>query len=221
MIKYIFKHIRRGIISNILFCLLLGLAGAMLCISAGLWFSAFYALQDLDDTLTTIAVPDSFHIERFAESNDISYEEVIQSIRESIYTSDLLSRDTRRIFNAVANDINPVALRATGLGLDPRLVAYSARPIAAFVVTCEKIDYNHHLFYDWDEETSEQISYIQREAYGSFTVDEVLHLNDEYSIPRFLNIAFHANPDGSHPFEIRQQYVVMGAYTPGGGFTTA
>jgi len=176
-------------------------------------------MRTLDDTLTTIAIPDQFHIDRFTETSGASQDEIITTIRETIYKSDLLERDSRRIFNAIADDINPVSLRVTGLGLDPRLAAYSARPIAALVVTCEKIDFNYYYMDYPDEETSEQIKYIYRTAYGSFRVEEALHLNEEYSKPRFLNIEFYANPDGSHPFELRQQYIVMGEYTQGGGFS--
>ena len=219
MIKYIIKHIRRGIISNILFCLLLGLAGALLCISAGLWFSSFYALRDLDDTITTIAMPDPFFIEQFAEDNEISRDEVLHYLRETVYGSGLFLQDDRRIFNAIADDIRPIPLRATGVGVEPSMIAYTAKPIAAFVVTCEKIDSNHHYVNYFDEETGENLSYINRVNFGAFYVDDVIFLNDAYTKPRYINITFNLNPDGSSPFELRKQYIVMGNYTPGGGFT--
>ena len=218
MTKYIFKHIRRGVISNVLFCLLLGLAGALLCISAGLWFSSYYALRDLDDSLTTIAMPDMFHIERFAEEHNIPESEIIQNIRETIYSSGLLKQDSRRIFNAIAEDIGPIPLRAAGLGLEPMMAAFTSQPIAAFIVNCEKLDYTHHYISYWDEETEEYVAYIQRVHFASFYVDDVLYLHEDYSHPRYINISFNINPDGSTPFELREKYVVMGTYNPGGGF---
>jgi len=219
MIKYIFKHIRRGIISNVLFCLLLGLAGALLCISAGLWFSSYFAIRDLDDLITTIAIPDQFLIERYTEENEIPEQEIIQTIRDEVYGSGLLDRDTRRIFNAVSDDVYPIPLRATGFGIDPILAAYSAKPFASLVVSCEKVDTTHYFIHYQDEETGEIITYIQRIHYAAFYVEDVIFLHDDYTRPWYINIEFALNPDGSAPFDVGKQYVVVGSYTPGGGFT--
>jgi len=218
MIKYILKHISRGIVSNILFCLLLGLAGALLCISAGLWFSSYFAIRDLDDTITTIAMPDPFHIERFTEENEISFTEVIQTIRSDIYGSGSVKQDERRIYNAVAEGITPIPLRATGLGMEANIVAYSSQPFAAFVLTCEKLDTTHRFINAWDEETGEYIPYIQRIHFATFYIEDVLFLHEDYARPWYVTIEFSLNPDGSAPFELRKQYIAMGMYVPGGGF---
>ena len=217
MIKYIIKHIRRGIISNILFCLLLGLAGALLCISAGLWFSSFYALRDLDDAITTIAMPDFFQIERFAEETGLSRDEIIQPIRDEIYTSGYIKQDNRQIFNAIAEDISPIPLRATTMGMDSSMIAYTAQSFAMFVVSVEKLDSTQHIVHYWDEEIEEFVVYAWKVQNATFYVDEVLHLHESYVAPRYINVEFGLNPDGSTPFELREKYVVMGSFTGGGG----
>lgn len=76
MFKYISKQIRRSAATNALFCLLLAIAGALFCIAAGLWFSAQRSLQDIDEIITTIAVPDmravGINAARYFDNNDIT-----------------------------------------------------------------------------------------------------------------------------------------------------
>ena len=201
-----------------LFCLLLALAGALLCISSGLWFSANNALRNLNDTITTIAIPDPFYIERFAESRGIAEEDIQHTIRNSVYSSGLLQMDDRRIFNAYAEGINPVPMRVSGFGLEPRIAAYSSRSVAAFIVTCEKLDAKYDYTTVWDEESGVPETYVQKQDYASFSVDEALYLHPDYPVPRYLNIVFHTSKSDFAPFELRKQYVVMGKFTPGGGF---
>ena len=65
-IRYIFKNMRRSAVTNALFCLLLALAGALFSLSAGLWFSVYRTQRNLDDIITTIALPDVYAIRRQA-----------------------------------------------------------------------------------------------------------------------------------------------------------
>ncbi|MCL2249167.1 MAG: ABC transporter permease [Oscillospiraceae bacterium] len=58
MLKYIFKQMRRSAVTNALFTLLLALSGALLCITAALWFTAERSLRDVDEIITTIGMPD-------------------------------------------------------------------------------------------------------------------------------------------------------------------
>ena len=219
MIKYIIKHIRRGVISNVLFCLLLGLAGALLCISAGLWFSSYYALRDLDDAITTIAMPDAFQIERFSEESGLSDFEILQTIRDDIYTSNYLKQDTRRFFNAIAEDVDPITLRVTTMGMDSGMLAYTAQSFAMLVVNVEKIEAMQNVVYYFDEEIEEYVVYAWKSHHATFYVEEVIYLHSTYLPPRYVSVEFSLNPDGTAPFELREKYVVMGSYVIGGGIT--
>ncbi|MCL2628166.1 MAG: ABC transporter permease [Oscillospiraceae bacterium] len=218
MNKYIFKHFKRSVVSNILFCLLLTMAGALLCISSGLWFSAHDALQNLDDTITTIAMPDYFHITRYAASKMQNPRDMRDTIRETVYKSDLLQMDQRRIFGAYADGIRPVPLRASGYGLDPLILQHSSHSLAAFVVTFEKEDTMHAIHSSYSEDLGEYDPYIFTYHAGAFTVEEALFLHQDYQQPRYIHISYHNNPDGSAPFELGKKYVVIGTYTPSGGF---
>ena len=159
MIKYVLRQLRRSAVTNALFCLLLTLAGTLLCISAGLWYSAHKALLDIDETITTIAVPDRFAIHRRAlgyvhenllpELEDDIYEfnaavlnaeeEIRKTIRDEIYSSGVLELDHRRLFGAFAEGISPIPLSAIGFGIEPRIAFFSGQALAAFVVTCDFI----------------------------------------------------------------------------------
>jgi len=65
-LRYIQKNLRRSAVTNALFCLLLALAGALFALSAGLWFSVYRTERNLDDIITTIALPDMYAIRRYA-----------------------------------------------------------------------------------------------------------------------------------------------------------
>ena len=76
LIRYILKNMRRSVVTNALFCMLLALAGALFALSAGLWYSVYKTEQNLDDIITTIALPDMYAIRRYAKkvfnSGDLS-----------------------------------------------------------------------------------------------------------------------------------------------------
>ena len=84
MLKYIFKQLRRNVITNTLFCLLLALSGALLCITAALWFTAQRSLRDVDEIITTIAMPDMRGIwevtVEYFDNNDITEIETPQGL---------------------------------------------------------------------------------------------------------------------------------------------
>ena len=161
MIKYILKQLRRSAVTNALFCLLLTLAGTLLCISAGLWYSAHKAMLDIDETITTIAIPDRAAINRFAtrlvDSGYLDFDmdleddiirraniiretemDIFRRIEEEVYLSGLLQMDERRVFNAFAEGIDPIALNLVGTGAEPFIARHSGQSFAVFVVTCDR-----------------------------------------------------------------------------------
>jgi hypothetical protein len=239
MIKYILKQLRRSAVTNALFCLLLTLAGTLLCISAGLWYSAHKALLDIDETITTIAIPDRFAINRFA-TRLIDYQhpdlnlysgkdmflradkireaelDVFRRIEDEVYPSGLLQMDQRRLFNAFAEDIDPIALNTVGVGAEPFIAKYSGQAFAVFVVTCanDLLISNHVIHFDQTLVDGEQTNTTKlAQLYEArFFVDEILQLHPNYREPRFINIPFVLNHDGSSPFERNKQYVVAGRF---------
>jgi hypothetical protein len=258
MLRYIRKQLKRSVISNVLFCLLLALAGALLCLSAGLWYSAHKALLDIDETITTIAIPNPFAVRLRVDTYIAGYEaehgegavdpdyslwstvmrsdiygnttietieswnteaieqKILQEIRDTVYPSGVLQMDERRVFNAFSDGVEPVPLRATGVGLAPQIVARSPQSTAAFIVECLKID-DHHTFVSWNPD---EAPYLQRHSSAVFTYEEVLHLHSSHKTTRYLTIDFFRNPDGSAPFERGKQYVVIGKFSAaGGGFS--
>ena len=62
MTKYILTQMRRSKLLNAAFCVLLALAGTLLCIGAGLLFSAWSGLRYVNENFTTIAVLNSHAI---------------------------------------------------------------------------------------------------------------------------------------------------------------
>jgi hypothetical protein len=237
MIKYILKQLRRSAVTNALFCLLLTLAGTLLCISAGLWYSAHKALLDIDETITTIAIPDRFAIHKRAlgyvhedflpewEEDILGYieairnaeEEIKRTIRDEIYTSGMLKMDNRRLFGAFAENVSPIPLRATGFGVEPEVARNSGQALAAFVVTCDFIHADNY-FVDWLHLPDRDISrFVYRNNSAQFNVDKILLLHPVHTDPQRIRIHFLKNHDGSLPFELGKQYVVMGRYDRSAG----
>ena len=65
-LRYIYKHIKRSLATNILFCLLLALSGALLSLALSIWFSAHKGIVDIDDYFTTIAIPETATIRAYS-----------------------------------------------------------------------------------------------------------------------------------------------------------
>jgi hypothetical protein len=248
MVRYIIKQFKRSTVSNALYCLLLTLAGALLCVSAGLWFSAHKALLDIDSTVTTIAMPDYFAIwqknqkyikdfearfgfidPRYMKQTQVwDYDEdlwtdvevwdteamegeTIQTIRDTIYPSGLFKMDDRRVFNAMADGVTPRPMRMQGLGMEPRLAAFSPQAIAAFAVKCERIEVSYSL--GWRQRSSGMLYQVLNRRYTAvFTVESTVLLHSTYSRPRNIRVNFHMNRDGSAVFEPGKRYALMGAY---------
>ena len=220
-LSYIFKHIKRGAVINALFCLLLVLSGALLCISAALWYSAHEAVVNIDDRITTIAVPDMFAINRYANNQvrnsgipglDPEYiaGDVLKNIRGTIYESGAVQMDGRRIFNAYSPGISSVAIRAIGFTHIVHVAVYSPQSTAAFIGKCESV--TEGLTYNWSEEPDGSHSRrLVRYISAEFSVERSIYLNSAYDTPRSVTVNFWVlNPDGSLPVEAGKRYVLTG-----------
>ena len=70
--RYILKNMKRSVVTNVLFSLLLVAAGALFALSAGLWVSVYRSEQNLDKIITTIAIPDIYAIRRYVREAVVS-----------------------------------------------------------------------------------------------------------------------------------------------------
>jgi hypothetical protein len=239
MIKYILKQLRRSVVTNALFCVLLTLAGTLLCISAGLWYSAHKAILDIDETITTIAIPNRTAINRFAarlvdsqyldfdmdSEDDIirraitireTEQDIFKKIEEEVYPSGLLQMDQRRIFNAFAEGIDPVALNFLGTGAEPFIARHSGQAFAVLLVTCESelltSNYSINFEQTWIDGEYKEKATLVRVHEARFFVDELLQLHPAIRPPSYIVINFVLDHDGSSPFERGKQYIVAGRY---------
>ena len=216
--KYILKQLKRNVTSNALFCLLLAMVGTLLCLSIGLWYSAHRAILDIDDTITTIAMPDALSVRRFAQYNNITETEVRQSIIDNIYGSELLEFDNRRLYNAFAEGITPIPLRAVGLGFDAAVAPFLPQAYAVVVATFDVTIFDYIPYLRLNEEDGTVSEVVQQVRQAMFSVNEVLYLHYDNPPPVRINVNFPLSYDGSIPFELGQQYILMGHFAPGGGF---
>ena len=214
MYKYILKQFKRSAVTNALFCLLLTLSGVLLCLSAGLWYSAHKALLDIDETITTIAIPDRSAISRRVFENDLNETEldILQKINEVLYPSGLLRLDERRFFRAFADDISPVLFRLSGIGAERQIARFSGQATAAFHVTCTKIE-TDYFFVEFDHMSDTAGGFVYEYVTAHFSIEETLHITGQHTIPRQMRIALHKNPDGTYMFKQGMEYVVIGNYT--------
>jgi len=212
-LRYILKHIKRGAVVNALFCALLALSGALLCVGAGVWYSAHDALVNIDGRVTTIAVPDLLAVNRRAQSSpDETAEDILKNIRETIYGAGLLPMDSRRTFNAYSPGISSVPIRAVGFTHTVYVADHSPQSAAAFIGVCESVAEQYYIY----RYQSGDAPRIRRYIRAEFTVEQTLYLNSAYDRPRRLYInLFCMEADGSIPAETGKRYVLAGYnYSP-------
>ncbi|MCL2030557.1 MAG: hypothetical protein FWG93_03340 [Oscillospiraceae bacterium] len=223
--RYLFKHLQRSALTSALFCLLLALSGTLLCVSAGLWYSAYAGLRDIDKNITTIAIPDAFSIRRYTETHPQAHditgeemgEEILRTIRGTVYGSGLLELDDRRVFGAYSPGLTSVPFRATGIGHSAAVAGASPQAAAAFILTCLQVTDEYQL--GWEELPGEPpLPYVSRSVRAVFTVEQTLFLHSAYPPPQNIVIYFWIqNPDGSPPVATGKRYAASGMYSPSGG----
>ena len=207
MFKYVAKQMKRSLFTNILFCLLLSLAGALLCLTAGLWFSAQRALRDIDEVITTIALPDF----SLAEEDERLQEARALALNIDLLEHDgLLERDNRRIFNAFANEVKPIPIPVRGIGVDVAMARVTPPGFVAFAVTVHRMEYTPFLDGSlWlAGENVESISYTFTQTI--LAVNEALYIHPDLPVPMFIGVDNKRFSDGSLAFEEGGRYIVMG-----------
>jgi hypothetical protein len=227
LLRYIFKHIRRSALTNALFCLLLALAGALLALSAGLWYSVYRSELALERNITTIAVTDTLAISRYAERNAWLHDyynpeivvrvdpihkqkEIYDFIGRNVYQSGQVRLDDRRVYGAYAQGMQSVPYRlveADTTGVYARYLESSPQSAAAFVVFCESTEETYHV--NFDEEAGKYR--LMRSTLARFTVEQNVYLHSgRYSTRTVTGYFPYSNPDGSAPVVEGKRYLIAG-----------
>ena len=244
LIRYIFKNIRRSVLTNALFCLLLALAGALLALSAGLWFSVYKTEKNLDEMITTIALPDVYAIRRHAKNlidsgliTEIktSWGETIT--REEDTVSFLRYATSENVQNNIINDIAEKVYDSGLLQMDDRRMygAYSAGLRSVPYRITEEMTYDEFV-----EQSPQSIAAfvvyckgieevflmrfeggsrcLQRAFVARFEVERDIYLHNGHRETKTMTGYIPwTNPDGSFPVEEGKRYIVMGyQYSQGG-----
>jgi len=127
-ISYITKNMRRSALTNALFCVLLVLAGALLALSAGLWYSTWTSERELEDIITTIAIPDRYAVRAYADDyvvrNDLTDFETPDG---RLFTFDMYGDNLRRYVSPfiqleVMNTISEKVFRSGVFETDDRRI---------------------------------------------------------------------------------------------------
>ena len=218
-LRYITTHLRRGFITNALFCLLLTLSASLLFLSVGLWYPAHKAILDIDKSITTIAVPDRFAISKYVENDGtLTTDFIMAKIHEDIYASGLFEMDKRRVFGAYSPNLSPVPLRMGGLGTESTVASMSGQSFAVMTLTCHRLE-DEYVF-NWLAWEEDKIIAVNKIIRAYFSVDEIIHLHNDLIKPFTLEIPFYIlNSDGSAPVEVGRQYLATGNYWRSPGLT--
>jgi hypothetical protein len=240
------KHVRRSLVSNLLFCLLLTMAGTLLCISAAMWFSAHNALRTIDASITTIAVPNAAALRKEALKYIAEYQaEHGEGAIDPDYTHEYWfgpwGHPEQHIvwnFETLERDISHRlrdAVYSSGLlRMDERRIFNAVSDgIETIPLRTSGIGLEPQLAANSPHSVAAFIvtceiievdhwhlwtgeDTVQREYNAVFTVEEVLRLHSSFREPKTIRISFRMNADGFSPFERKKQYAVMGRYDQAG-----
>jgi acid phosphatase family membrane protein YuiD len=246
MHKYIFKQMKRNLAYNLSFCLLLALAGILFCLGTGLLLSGISTGRYINDTFTTIALPDAAAIRRYA----VNRAEVLSP--DEVETSwGTVRRDdeswARHIFDDLVADymvdeiLNDIAQRVYQSGevhmdtrhyygaWSPDVIALrqtassgiiapgSGGQSAAFIAQCTEIIETFQLTGYRDDETGEWRRQLLSYAQIMFTVEETLLLHPRISAPQQIMVTLHVQDANSgYFFTEGGRYFISGNIFVGG-----
>ncbi|MCL2084970.1 MAG: ABC transporter permease [Oscillospiraceae bacterium] len=231
MYKYALRQIRRSVITSVLFCVLLALAGALLCLGAGLLTTALRSAGSIKSNYTTIALPDTAAMRRYA-LNKIESENITEyDTGDSIITPDDImwgpffkqftaDHMTDEILSVIEEDV----YGSPAVSMDPRRCygAYSPGVIpipqpdstldgnssAAFVVKCTGIEEIQRVQGKLDE----QRFVVTTQAYVDFEVLETVMLHPDRRTPDALFIMVSVTDEnGGYFFEVGGTYFISGS----------
>ena len=235
LLGYIIRNMKRSAVTNALFCVLLALAGALFALASGLWYSAYRSERNLENIITTIAIPDRYAVRAYADDyvvrNNITQFET--------QTGEILSFDqygdylryyvSPYVQIDVMNEINKNVFGSGLFDLDDRRVygAYvpgfrsipvrmTEKPTTEFLVeysaqsTAAFIVYCDSVEEVYELETQPRVS-LTRSQVAYFTMEDEVYLHSGRLSSRTITGYFpYANPDGSHPVEAGKRYLIIG-----------
>ena len=233
MIRYILNQYKRSMISNTLFCILLALAGALLCLGSGLLAAALSSIEYANDTFTTIAVPNYSAIRRYIDrtiasgsitqfeseygyvftTEDPSFTfyldrkletDILKNISEKVYTTDTIAVDARRVFGAYSPEIVPYMRPAARINNRP-LMMYMPNSTSAFISVAESIESLYFKNYRDDLGW-----FVLKETQVNFNIEDTLLIHPSYAPQRSIEIRnFGCEMDGSDYVEIGKRYFML------------
>jgi hypothetical protein len=244
MIRYIFKQIRRSLVPNISFCLLLALAGTLLCLGTGLLMTAIRSIEDAEEAFTTIAMPDVSSMRRYVQNYirdnriteytsryGVTYtseswgfkeflpiwlqEDIEDNIREKVFESGVFTMDPRRMLGAYAPGVLPY--------VDTGHEANRSLPTStmAFIAVAESVKTVYTPRQTWSEAGGIQYEIVE-ELEVVFTIEDPVLLHPAYNPPnaplkRIRMEIGHYHPDGSPLVKEGKRYFIYGRETYPGG----
>ena len=129
---YILKNMKRSVVTNVLFSLLLVAAGALFALSAGLWVSVYRSEKNLDNIITTIAIPDIYAIRRYVReavvNGDLSQftdesGQSLESYRDQFSSKEkFLEFASPLVYRQVVGDISERVYNSSLVRMDDRRV---------------------------------------------------------------------------------------------------
>ena len=224
------KQLLRSPVRTVAFALLLALSGAMLCIGVNAYVGVNEQVAALNETYTTIAVPDyrmteysitnyGLTVESFEESlqeylNAVSERRrLIMGAKEAAVTSDFIDEIERRdIFSAYIPGSKPLISSSVDwekykAGLDK---PYN---IAVFSINCGEIKNNEYTVNSVVDENGEEIPYTEVSYEINAEVESCILLHEDYDIPEeLLIIGDIVDYNGEVPFKEGKRYLVWGTY---------
>jgi len=201
MYKYIFMQIRRSLLLNVLFCLLLVTAGVLLCLGTGLLVSARNGISALDGFFTTIALPDPDLIRKQASyifetevtglydtgqgllsADDLLWGNTYNGRVTDYITDDILNSLKGSVYSSGIFDTAPRRVYgAYSPGIVPehfldnnQPVAGSAGHSAAFIGVCTEVLETQTIGSHIDPETGTPEYFLKTVAYISFAIEQEL-----------------------------------------------
>ena len=238
--RYIFKNMRRSAVTNALFCLLLILAGALFTLAAGLWYSVYKSERNLEEIVTTIAVPDMYGVRRYAQTivdkDDVSgftdqWGTPLEDFREWFSNAESFQAFALRyvqmgLMNRISNDVYDSGLLETD---DRRIYGAYVEGIRSVPVRLTESGNNSEFVINAPQSVAafvvtcvgveEVFQYastypnhsLNRAVVADFRVEQDIYVHHARFQTRTVTGYFpYMNPDGSLPVEEGKQYIVVG-----------
>gem|GEM_PF-1474219 len=234
LFRYMHKNIKRNLLTNGLFCLLLVLAGALLSLAAGLWYSVYVSERDMENSITTIGLVNADGIRRYARANVrrnyiSEYETEWGLIKPNAFENWRLKEESEfeaLVATLVERDlmrsIEESVYSSGSLKTDDRRVYGAAasgviaptQSAAAFIVRCAGVEVGYRVGGALPYiSSSDAAPYFERMAYVKFDVERALSPHHSYEPPDTLSTVFpFSNADGGASFKAGARYLVIGYF---------